>query len=161
MKYLSPLRAGSNPDLLDELSCVSYRRSPPFLGAFGFRMYKPMRAALSWTAIWGEVAHLAQAVPDQLFNTVFFQRYEPGQNVLPHRDPMNNVGYTVIGLYGEFTPTQLRVDRDWFTQESGQVWVLPCTLNGVQGPQHEMRWEPNSIGTRYAIILNTITDGVH
>ena len=161
MTYQIEARASQSDELLADLAAVSYRPAPSWLGSFQFRMYKPIALAQPcpvwvYDSVWEEARRLAQAVPEQHFNTLFVQRYLPGQNVRSHRDPRNNVGYTVIGLYGDFTATRFRVEETWAEQRPGDVFVLPCTIAGVQGPQHGMQWLPGSTGTRYAIILNTI-----
>lgn len=158
MTYLSATRASGDEALLEELKAIRFRPSPQFLGRFDFAMF-PLNAFRPGTRLAAEVQHLAAAVPGQAFNTVFVQKYTYRSGVRPHRDPKNNVGHTVIGLYGHFRGTRLRVGSDWFEQEPGQVWVLPCTIDGVQGPEHEIMWRTEGAGVRYALILNTIENG--
>ncbi len=92
-------------------------------------------------------------VPDQDFNTVFLQRYLIGGQVLPHRDPKNNIGYTIISTFGTWREACTHVNEESFILEDSDVAVLPCTINGLQGPRHYMT--PVQSGIRYALILNT------
>lgn len=149
----------TNPRLLAILGALVYRPVPLWLGHFEFKLfgtaygrdYGPPPPEIA-----AEVTRLAALVPGQMWTTTFIQRYLPGVNVRSHRDPKNNVGYTVIGLYGDFTPTRLTVAGQEYEQHPGSAWVLPCTIAGVQGPLHRMEWPEGAKGIRYAIILNTI-----
>lgn len=158
----------TSPRLQAILGMLPYRPVPAWLGDFEFKLYGTAYGRDHGKApdeIEVEAQKLAALVPGQQWTTTFIQRYHPGSGVKPHRDPRNNLGFTVIGLYGDFTPT-------WFTvrqpdgsdltleQAPGDVLVLPCTIEGVQGPLHSMGWSTtvNPLkGPRYAIILNTIT----
>lgn len=101
---------------------------------------------------------MASLHPDQTFTTTFLQCYEKGTSVKKHRDPKSNIGYTLIGVYGEFTGAETTLYLDSgpvrFTLAPGDVLSLACTIGGVQGVPHEVS-EVTS-GTRYALILNTL-----
>ena len=94
-------------------------------------------------------------VRDQEFNTVFLQRYERGQYVRSHRDPTNNLGYTVIATFGQWEGGVTTVEgADPFRMRPGDLVVLPCTIAGRRGPLHSVsRIEK---GIRWTLILNTI-----
>lgn len=182
--HKSIIRASNKSELLTELKSLRYGPAPKWLGRFGYLKFTGTRTAAGvWyddlelpTQVRAEAEHLQRAIPPServTWNTVFVQKYEPGEGVTAHRDPRNNVGHTAIGLYGDFEATYLHVwgPVDGFpapargvklttlTQRPGDVWVLPCTLAGNQGPQHAMSWPTSgdgSDGARYAIILNTI-----
>ena len=138
-------------------SAQDFKPVPRWLGNFSFKMFgkayrrnygrtpEPLRTA---------AVELASLRPQQVFTTVFLQRYTVGQQVLAHRDPRNNVGVTVIGVFGDFTGAVSHVGNESLQLNSGDVLVLPCTINGVQGPRHSV--SPVTSGTRYALILNTI-----
>ena len=85
---------------------------------------------------------------------MFLQRYRAGEYVSEHRDPTNNIGYTVLGIFGEFMGARSAVGGKNFILAAGDVLQLECTINGVQGPPHNVH--PVIRGTRYALILNTI-----
>ena len=159
----------TTPELISELEKLQLRPVPNWLGDFKFRMIKRFTENNAFsefhTVIQCELIKLAALVPDQQFNTVFIQRYEPGQAVHQHRDPRNNIGHTVIGLYGTNWKTHFihytrgPTNPDTFIQRPGDVMVVPCTLGGVQGRPHEMYWaedHQDEMTTRWAIILNTI-----
>lgn len=139
-------------------TCPAYLRAVPnWLGTFQFRPYYKS-TYLKHPVLGGVATRLAALVPDQTFNTAFLQRYETGSCVRPHRDPRNNVGFTVIAVAGEFTGAETKVScpPGRLHLRSGDVLVMPCTIDGVQGPWHEVS-EVTS-GTRHALILNTISD---
>lgn len=155
----------NNPKLVNELASINYRPCPHWLGDFSFQGYPFPGQRSRWyrkelpPLARAEAQTLAQLVPNQVFNTVFIQRYEDGQNVFKHRDPRNNVGHTVIATYGDYScppVTRLWSPDHSFQQQAGDVLVLPCTIDNRQGPYHEVTWMRPSTGTRYAIILNTI-----
>jgi hypothetical protein len=152
----------TTPELLQVLESLRYRSVPKWLGLFRFHVYKLKEGDLSGlpALIRAEVTKLMTLAEPQEWNTVFVQHYFPGEGVLPHRDPKNNLDHTVIGLYGENYETALRVDMEWAAQHPGDVFVLPCTLAGKQGPIHEMRWpeDCSAYSDRYAIVLNRIVD---
>lgn len=158
----------NTPELIGALETISYRQVPFWLGDFSFKMVRRtvmgdcLAACLRsfHPLIQTQIKKLASfSMPTQHFNTVFIQRYEPGQNVKAHCDPKNNTGQTIIGLYGNDWVTDFGVyekgELRFTTQHPGDVTVLPCTINGVQGPKHKMQWRSGD-GIRYAIILNTI-----
>jgi hypothetical protein len=150
------VNAYNTTNLWLEIGRLGLRRAPHFLGDFKYQMYKGCPMGHQTNRV---VSYLRTLVPNQSFNTVFIQSYEPGQCVKPHRDPRNNVGQTVIGLFGDNWETLLSVDSEetQFRQFPGDVFILPCTIDGVQGPRHAVNWAINSgNGIRHAIILNTI-----
>lgn len=153
--------------LVEAIEHLPYKPVPKWLGDFQFKMF-----GQAYGRHYGHtsgrlreaVVELAWIKPRQTFTTVFVQRYKQGQQVLPHRDPKNNVGHTIIGVLGDFEGASTYMalgggDVDGgtlsFKLNSGDVLVLPCTIDGKQGPMHWV--EPVTSGTRYAIILNTIT----
>lgn len=156
--------ARNTPELVSALNRVITRPVPEWLGDFRFWWGKNCLSdgkRPPWLSelIWNEALHLQQACPTVKFNTLFLQRYEPGQAVFEHRDPRNNLDATVIGLYGSFGSTILTVDGVPCIQTPGDVWMLPCTINGKQGPRHKMDWPhplPADVSTRFAIILNRL-----
>jgi len=138
-------------------TCPAYgtRAVPSWLGTFKFKPY--YKSTYVKHPVLGDIAaRLATLVPSQVFNTAFLQKYEAGSFVRPHRDPRNNVGFTIIAIAGEFTGAETRLDCSpgRFYLKSGDVLVMPCTVDGAQGPLHEV--SPVLSGTRYALILNTI-----
>lgn len=167
----------TSTELLDALNSLSLRAAPGFLGDFDYQQYKVqpgVRTALP-EVIRDEFIKLEKLVPVQIFNTWFIQKYNPGQGVLPHRDPKNNVGYTILGLYGRDWETRLEVkeekyvDDPWgrkhldlvkYKQFPGDVFILPCTIHGIQGSTHQMTWPQvpdfDTQGTRWALICSTI-----
>lgn len=145
--YLYP-----QPEHHRALERLPYRAAPEFLGEFGFIPYK--RIAQTPNALHGLLSRMQALVPDQRFNRVFIQRYCEGEFVKPHRDPINNVGVTIIAIFGEFEGAESNIEGETFSLVDGDVLVLDCTINGKQGPVHEV--SPVLSGTRYALILNTI-----
>lgn len=131
---------------------LPYRPVPAFLGDFSFVSYsgiptlpKALRSLAGW---------LTTLAPEQEFNAAFIQRYREGESVRRHRDPLNNVGYTLIAVLGEFEGAVSEVDGREFQLRDGDVLKLECTIDGVQGPPHSV--SPVTAGIRYALILNTI-----
>lgn len=146
------LHALDGSHLIEHAEDVHMRPCPMWLGNFSFKMWgkrygKPPE-------VWLEAAQvLRQLVPNQTFNTLYLQRYEKGQQVYRHRDPRNNVGYTIIWVFGEFTGAKLTVDGRRCEVPRDHAFVLPCTINGVQGPPHSV--SPVTSGTRWTFILGT------
>lgn len=146
----------------DQDVLMQYVRSLPFKGA---RWPSPLgRVTLGWYRgenrgrLPGSVKTIlrpALALSQQRWTTCFVQKYGPGQNVAPHRDPKDNLGHTVIVALGDFeAATFTAAERD-YEFGPGDVIKLPCTINGVQGPVHSV--SPFVGGTvRYSIIFNTI-----
>lgn len=149
-----------NPRPIEDALAENTRQVPHWLGNFSFAVYGQNGKSLRKlpNAIKELNAKLASELcPDQFFNTTFIQKYEAGHFVKPHRDPKNNIGNTIIAVLGDFTgaETTLHLDRKIrFTLVAGDVLVLQCTVNGIQGCLHEV--SPVKFGTRYAIIQNTI-----
>lgn len=144
-------------ELMNAFDSIKYRPVPIWLGEFTFSMHKKLDKLP--VLIQQEINNLAALVPDQDFNTYFIQKYEAGQNVFPHRDPKNNVGYTIIGVYGGFYPTpwsEYTRTKERYQIHSGDTLIQECTINNQQGPQHSVTWSKDATGTRYCIILNTI-----
>ncbi len=137
---------------------IAFRKVPNFLGDFTFSCfggpYGQKKSAVPADVL--NVAHqLALLHPEQTFNTLFLQRYQLGQSVKRHRDPRNNVGHTLILALGEFEGATTSVQGETpFTLKHGDVLRLPCTINGIQGPPHEV--SAITSGERFALILNTI-----
>jgi len=128
------------------------KKVPSWLGDFRFKAYYN-----SWrkTPFAPLVDKLSAFVPGQIFNAVFLQVYGPGASVKEHRDPRNNTGHTIIAIAGEFEGAETYVDGQLAGRLApGDVGILPCTINGVQGPPHRVT-EVLS-GFRVALILNTI-----
>lgn len=134
------------------LERLPYRAAPAFLGEFGFLSYK--RIAQTPNALHGLIGRMQKLVPEQRFNRVFIQRYREGEFVKPHRDPINNVGVTLIAIFGQFEGAASNIEGEVISLVDGDVLVLDCTIDGKQGPVHEV--SPVLSGTRYALILNTI-----
>lgn len=155
----------TTPELVEAINKINFKRSPGFLGGFDFAMF-PRRGGMDENnfeslscarIIRNEIIRLSSLVPGQRFNCAFIQRYYPGQEVKRHKDPHNNVKYTVIGLYGQDWETTLHTDEAEFHQVPGDAWVLPCTFNNERGPAHWVTWDNKECqGIRYAVILNTI-----
>tara|TARA_Y100000034_G_scaffold16315_1_gene17527 strand:+ start:107 stop:430 length:324 start_codon:yes stop_codon:yes gene_type:complete len=106
------------------------------------------------------VRSLAALVPEQQFNTTCLQQHRPGQYVRSHRAPASNVGFTVIGVFGSFTTPVTHIPKDnnlmgAFYQPAGSALILPCTIDGRQGPTHSV--DPLTEGTRWVLTLSTIT----
>lgn len=137
-------------------ACISHMRAvPSWLGTFKFRPYYK-NSYVNHLSLGPIAKRLSGLVPAQMFNTAFLQRYDVGSRVHAHRDPRNNVGFTIIAIAGEFTgaETALSCPPGRLLLKSGDVLVMPCTIDGLQGPQHEV--STVLTGTRYALILNTI-----
>lgn len=139
-------------------SGLDYRPVPMWLGNFQFRLF-----GMAYGRHHGYLPpHIKDMVrplmglcPAQTFTTVFVQRYEEGTEVFSHRDPKNNTGYTVIAPLGDYEGGVLHVEGvGTYSVRPRDAIVLPCTINGVQGPRHWLT--PITKGTRYAVILNTI-----
>ena len=142
---------------------LTYRPVPAWLGNFSFRLFGEAYGkthGLLPQDIRELVDRMMGVVPDQKFTTVFVQRYREGELVRPHRDPRDNVGYTLIAVLGDFEGAETKIygdDDDGSTKiqlRRGDLFRLPCTIGGVQGPKHEV--SAVTRGTRYALILNTI-----
>ena len=136
---------------------IYFRSVPSWLGNFQFRIYGNSYGkdhGLPPVELLIQARKLRGLVPEQKFNTIFLQKYIVGSKVLPHRDPKNNTGYTIIGVFGDFEGAKSKVGDQEFQLNSGDVMVLPCTINGIQGTKHEVSAVEK--GTRFALILNTI-----
>lgn len=92
----------TTPELLKELEAVSYRPCPSWLGDFSFHTYRNVYGrdhGMPTDLINAEARKLSKLVLDQEFTTLFVQRYVAGQSVKIHRDPHNNLGHTILGIY--------------------------------------------------------------
>jgi hypothetical protein len=135
---------------------LPYRPVPEWLGSFSFVTYD--RIAKMPKVMQQYVAHMMD-IDDTLFggqawNTFFVQRYREGEYVAEHRDPQNNVGHTLIAVFGNFEGAVSTVGDETFQLGAGDILRLPCTINGRQGPKHSV--SPVTKGTRYALVMNTI-----
>ena len=132
--------------------------APTFLGQFGMACFgehygrgRKLHPALKAVAV-----RMTALFPDQRFNCAFVQRYSDRHEVKRHRDPMDNIGRTLILTYGPF---------QWYSFSClgersvypNTLLVLPCTMEfegrQVQGPNHACS---APMGRRYSLILNTI-----
>lgn len=133
------------------LKSLPYRPCPKFLGQFDYSQYK------NWSRfdpfLVDMIRRLESLVPFQKFNTVFIQRYLDESFVQRHKDPLNNVGKTVIAIFGQFTGGVSDHNGSSYRADSGDVVIQNCTINGQQGEPHSVG---RIMGERYAIILNTI-----
>jgi hypothetical protein len=152
-KFLTPFEQ----NIIKTVCSKSSRSVPSWLGTFQFNTY--YKKSYKRLIGIGDIAtRLESLVPEQEFNTAFLQKYEKGAVVSRHRDPRNNIGFTIIAIAGEFTGATTSVylpeGKKEFTLQAGDVCILPCTIDGKQGPPHEV----SSVltGTRNALILNTI-----
>ncbi len=140
------------------LDTLPFKPCPSWLGDFhsvkwggGSRLPFPKQLS--------QLVELLESKVQQQFNTVFLRRYLPGEFVKRHRDPLNNVGYTVIGVLGEWEGATTSIElpdgcRESITLCSGDIMTLPCTIEGQQGPFHSV--SPVESGVRFALILNTV-----
>jgi len=136
-----------------------YRRCPKWLGNFSMIKFDLKQAKKE--NIPPVVLRIAEKVLGvieikQNFNTIFIQKYEPGQYVKPHYDPRNNVGHTVIIPFGEFEGGVSTVNSESFLLKPGNILIQQCTIGYSIGPRHSI--SAIESGTRYALIFNTILD---
>lgn len=142
--------------MMNAFERLPYRPVPEWLGTFSFVTYNrlcKMPAALK------RMVEYMEEIDEVLFggqawNTFFVQRYREGEYVAEHRDPQNNVGHTMIAIFGDFEGAVSTVGDETFQLEAGDILRLPCTINGRQGPKHSVT--PVTKGTRYALVMNTI-----
>jgi len=136
---------------------VHFRPCPAFLGNFQFAMFGDVYGRYHGALPPG-LHHLAKRMaalyPQEEFNAAFVQRYDLGAYVKAHKDPMNNLNRTLIAIFGDFEGAETTVGGEKFTARPGDLVELPCTVNGVRGPRHQV--SPVTSGCRYALILNTI-----
>lgn len=135
---------------------VNYKSSPGFLGKFHISYYgQPYGRGRQLPEALDDLAQrMTQIHPEQTFNAAFIQKYEQGAFVAAHRDPRSNTGHTLIAVFGDFDGGMTTIDGYApFTLEEGDILSLECTINGIQGPRHEV--SEITRGTRYALILNT------
>lgn len=96
---------------------------------------------------------------NQAWTTAFTGKFQPGDYVRAHRDPLSNIGYTAIAVFGSFqgAVTTLLGQAEPHNQvglQTGDLLLLPCTIHGRQGPYHRVSKVLG--GTRYTLILNTV-----
>lgn len=100
-------RKAFTPSIHKECLINETKKVPPWLGNFSFGAYGPAYSKSVDKLPRGVIefckAIASDCVPDQKFNTIFIQKYEVGEFVRPHRDPKNNIGKTIIAIFGEFT----------------------------------------------------------
>lgn len=137
---------------------VEWRAVPKWLGNFNFCIYGESggknRGSLP-PDLQALADKMQKLVPEQEFTTAFLQKYEKGEFVKPHRDPRNNLGYTIIAVFGEFEGAESVVGKKRLQLRTGDVLVQRCNLNKLPRPLH--RVSEVTSGTRYALILNTIS----
>ncbi len=154
------LRNHFDPKRVEAFLPAHGREVPGWLGDFKFNVFGPTGKSHKKLPYKARefMDELATLCPEQDFNTTFVQCYGTGTSVKPHRDPLNNVGHTVIAILGEFegatTTLHLQPEPVTFALKAGDILILPCTIDGVQGCIHEV--SPVLSGTRYAVILNTV-----
>lgn len=133
------------------LATLPYRRAPSFLGSFQYSKYQNpdvLNPVLQYA-----INELTIQVPQQQFNTIFIQRYPNGSYVKQHRDPFNNIGKTIVAIFGEFSGAESHHDNISYYAYPGDVVIQDCTIDGCQGAYHSV---DTIYGERYAVILNTI-----
>jgi hypothetical protein len=143
--------------LAELASTQQLRPCPPWLGNFSFRIYGDVYGRYHGELPLNlriQAQRMAQLVPNEVFNACFLQRYRAGELVKPHRDPANNINCTLIGIFGDFQGATTTVAGKEFQVRAGDVVKLPCTVNGVRGPEHQV--SAVTSGTRWALILNAI-----
>jgi hypothetical protein len=156
-----------------EVEALTFRPAPRWLGSFGILCFgEGYGHRRQLPPACREVAIIVQrkiweiyggpSVPNP--NAAFVQRYEPGFVVKKHVDPKSNKGITAILTLGRFHPGP--TVRIWpksgnhhphsVQPNHADILVLPCTINGEQGPAHAVTGHFLQEGVRYAIILNHI-----
>lgn len=144
--------------VIEELKALTYRPVPHWLGNFQFTIFGGTTGRKAPAAVRAAAIKVMKLHPEQKFNTLFCQRYEVGQSVKEHRDPKNNIGHTLVCVFGEFEGAASYIKPATGTKVlflgAGDVLSLACTIDGKQGPPHSV--SPVTSGTRYAVILNTI-----
>jgi len=140
-------------EIVKELDTIDYCPSPTFLGNFEYSQFRNYRYLP--LHIYDVIIRLMDMFNTQVFTTIFIQRYPEGSFVKEHRDPLNNIGKTIIAVFGNFDPVYSWCDEEPYVAESGDIIIQDCTIDGVQGPLHSV--EEILHGKRYCIILNTIS----
>lgn len=136
------------------------RKCPPWLGTFKFTIYdakNPLPQHLR--DLHNEIV---KAVELEKFecNTWFAQTYKTNTEVFEHKDPKSNLGWTYVAVFGTFEGAESTIKYEGKEPEKiqlydGDILVLPCTNDGIQGPLHSV--SPVTSGTRYAFIGNRIS----
>lgn len=88
-------------------------------------------------------------------NTVYLQRNEVGSCLARHRDPFSDKHFTTILYLGDFVGSKLVAEGcGEVSCAPGKCVMLPCTVNGRQGPYH---WTtPHESGERWTLIMNHV-----
>lgn len=129
-----------------------WRPVPTWLGNFQFSMFSNLRKVPAEAELLFGI--LSLLVPEQKFNTLFVQKYEVGQQVLPHRDPKNNYGATIIAYFGIWTGGETTIEGEKIQPKHRDVVIQRCNYENLPRPLHEV--SPIISGTKYSFILNTI-----
>jgi hypothetical protein len=131
-----------------------FRPAPGFLGNFNYSMKKSFVGLP--IEVLGVLAKLQGLVPkqEQVFNTLFIQKYDVGQEVKLHQDPMNNIGCTIIAYFGDWTGGMFNCEGANYITGPGDVVIMRCNYNNLPRPKHKV--SPIISGTKYSFILNTI-----
>lgn len=140
------------------------RDAPRWLGSFNLaiwghyrRVARPLPPALrELTTCMIDGAKAANwEMPEEGFTTVFVQRYDRGDFVAPHVDPLDNLHSTLILSLGDYTGPLHTIGTDSpIFIPPGSMLRLPCRVGAVRGPRHSV--SPIEAGVRWAIILNKI-----
>ena len=152
-----------------EDTLLRYRRYNRWLNVYQVGYGKNYRKYGQAKLPEGPLRDLAVEVHEKLWvprgvssNTAYLQLTTPGTAVKPHRDPLTDLYFTTITYLGGFTDGQFC----YFPPEAkntlcrgevvvnvraGDTLLVPCTVNGKQGPLH---WTKPHQGNRYTLILN-------
>ena len=123
------------------IDSLSMKTAQPWLGRFRIKgYYDNSIKQTELSDIFDKFCTLNQDVYVQDFNTVFLQKYPEGSYVNEHKDPKNNVGYTLIGIFGDFEGAETDVEGNKVRVEPGQILAMPCTIDGVKGPKHSVKY---------------------
>jgi hypothetical protein len=137
---------------------IEWQRCPKWLGNFASRPYGEI-SGKSFGRLPRDIKmmtdRMAALVPGQHFTTAFIQKYEVGQGVKPHRDPKSNLGYTVLGAFGEWEGAETVLEKHRFTLRSGDALVQRCYIKSRRRPLH--RVSEVTKGIKYSLIINTIS----
>ena len=148
--FSKPIPIEKIDELLLFAQAQSYRPCPSWLGKFSFITYNKLPSGLA------RINSAIETYSGVSFNAWFLQKYDTGSYVAPHRDPKNNLHFTYIIPFGNWTggysiTAGVSEATRW---EPGQVYFQRCTIDNMQGPRHSVT-EITS-GTRYAFIGNII-----
>jgi hypothetical protein len=157
-----------------DVSKIPWRSAPKFLGdyqyhqsgeAYGRHIVIPENLQAPVQHILDTYREfLEPVIGTQHFNTQFYAKFEVEQEVNSHRDPLNNIGYTLIyvrtkgsapytyiGQYKRQNIISLKVEHDC-------LLALPCSVEANESPKHQGPWHhvDPAPDPRFTIILNTI-----